>query len=132
MRITVNGNFSKGVSAKDVVLYIISQVSASGGTGYFVEFAGDTFTQMSMESRMTVCNMRLKMGARGGIIAPDEVTFAYLKGKRDAPKGTDWEPTLEAWKQLKTDEDSVFDKEFSFKASDIEPMITYGTNPEWV
>ena len=129
MRITVNGNLSKGVTAKDVVLYIISQVSASGGTGYFVEFAGDTFTQMSMESRMTVCNMSIEMGARGGIIAPDEVTFAYLKGKRDAPKGTDWEPTLEAWKQLKTDEDAVFDKEFSFKASDIEPMITYGTNP---
>jgi 3-isopropylmalate/(R)-2-methylmalate dehydratase large subunit len=129
MRISVNGNLQKGVTAKDLILYIISKISASGGTGYFIEFAGSTFANLSMEGRMTVCNMSIEMGARGGLIAPDETTFNYLKGKREAPKNEDWDKAVAQWKLLKTDEGAVFDKEYTFDATDIEPMITYGTNP---
>lgn len=129
MRITVEGELGKGVTAKDLILYIISKLSASGATGYFVEYAGEAFEKLSMEGRMTVCNMSIEMGARGGMIAPDETTFAFLKGKRDAPKGKDWDLAVEKWKQLKSDPNAVFDKEVSFDASDIEPMVTYGTNP---
>lgn len=129
MRISVNGNLQKGVTAKDLILYIISKISASGGTGYFIEFAGSTFANLSMEGRMTVCNMSIEMGARGGLIAPDETTFNYLKGKREAPNNEDWNKTVVQWKLLKTDEGAVFDKEYTFDATDIEPMITYGTNP---
>ena len=129
MRINVNGVLGKGVTPKDVALYIISKLSTSGATGYFVEYAGDVFENMSMEGRMTVCNLSIEMGARGGMIAPDETTFEYLKGRPLSLKGKEWDEAVEYWKTLKTDADAVFDKEISFKASDIEPMITYGTNP---
>jgi 3-isopropylmalate/(R)-2-methylmalate dehydratase large subunit len=129
MRINVNGSLQKGVMPKDVILYIISQTTAAGATGYFVEYAGDVFRNMSMEGRMTVCNMSIEMGARGGMIAPDDTTFNYIKGKDKAPKGADWDNALAYWKTLKTDDDAVFDKEYHFNAADIEPMITYGTNP---
>ena len=129
MRISVNGTLSKGVTAKDVVLYIISKVTASGGTGYFIEFAGSAIKSLSMEGRMTVCNMSIEMGARGGHIAPDETTFEYIKGREFAPQGADFDKAVEKWSQLYSDEDAVFDKEIEYDASDIEPMITYGTNP---
>ncbi len=129
MRITVNGQLGKGVSAKDLILYIISKISASGGTGYFIEYAGQAFTNLSMEGRMTVCNMSIECGARGGLIAPDQVTFDYIKGREFAPKGAEWDKKLAYWKTLFTDSDAVFDKELTFDAADIEPMITYGTNP---
>ncbi|EOZ99552.1 3-isopropylmalate dehydratase large subunit [Indibacter alkaliphilus LW1] len=129
MRITVDGEVGPGVTSKDIILYIISKISAAGATGYFVEYAGSAFKSLSMEARMTVCNMSIEMGARGGLIAPDETTFEYLKGKQYAPKGADWEKTLAEWTALQTDEGAVFDKEHYFDASDIEPMITYGTNP---
>jgi 3-isopropylmalate/(R)-2-methylmalate dehydratase large subunit len=129
MRIKVSGKLGKGVTSKDVALYIISQLSTSGATGYFVEYAGNVFENMSMEGRMTVCNMSIEMGARGGMVAPDETTFAYIKGRDLAPKGADWDKQLAYWKTLKTDLDAVFDAEFTFNAADIEPMITYGTNP---
>ncbi|MEP7266975.1 MAG: 3-isopropylmalate dehydratase large subunit [Saprospiraceae bacterium] len=129
MRITVNGKLHKGVVPKDVILYIISKTTAAGATGYFVEYAGDVFKNMTMEGRMTVCNMSIEMGARGGMIAPDETTFNYIKGKDKAPKGADWDQSLAYWNTLMTDDNAVFDKEYIFNASDIEPMITYGTNP---
>lgn len=129
MRVNVNGKLGKGVLPKDVTLYIIAQITASGATGYFVEYAGDVFENMSMEGRMTVCNMSIEMGARGGMIAPDETTFAYLKGREQAPKGEDWEKAMAYWKTLKTDEGAQFDFELNFDAADIEPQITYGTNP---
>jgi 3-isopropylmalate/(R)-2-methylmalate dehydratase large subunit len=129
MRITVNGELSEGVTAKDVILYIISKMSTSGGTGYFIEYAGSVIRSLSMEGRMTVCNMSIESGARGGLIAPDETTFDYIKGREFAPAGKDFEKAVEKWKLLKSDEDAVFDKELVFDAADIEPMITYGTNP---
>ena len=129
MRINVNGQLGKGVTPKDVALYIISKLTTSGATGYFVEYAGDVFENMTMEGRMTVCNLSIEMGARGGMIAPDETTFAYLKDKPLSPKGDAWDIAVAAWKKLKTDTDAIFDKEITFNASDIEPMITYGTNP---
>lgn len=129
MRITVDGKLGKGVTAKDVVLYIISKISASGGTGYFIEFAGSAIRSLSMEGRMTVCNMSIESGARGGLIAPDQTTFDYVKGREFAPKGEEYDRMVEKWKQLPSDEDAVFDKELVFDAADIEPMITYGTNP---
>ncbi|SHI77010.1 3-isopropylmalate/(R)-2-methylmalate dehydratase large subunit [Arenibacter nanhaiticus] len=129
MRINVNGELNKGVTPKDVALYIISKLTTSGATGYFVEYAGDVFTNMSMEGRMTVCNLSIEMGARGGMIAPDQKTFDYIQGREFTPVGADLEKAQEYWKTLSTDEGAVFDKEISFDASDIEPMITYGTNP---
>lgn len=129
MRINVNGKLGFGVTPKDVALFLISKLSASGATGYFVEYAGDVFKNMSMEGRMTVCNLSIEMGARGGIIAPDEKTFSYVEGRLFAPKGADWDKAMAYWKTLKTDDDAVFDEEINFLASDIEPMITYGTNP---
>ncbi|MDO5971066.1 3-isopropylmalate dehydratase large subunit [Flavivirga aquimarina] len=129
MRINVNGQLGKGVTPKDVALYIISKLTTSGATGYFVEYAGDVFENMTMEGRMTVCNLSIEMGARGGMIAPDETTFEYLKDKPLSPKGEDWDKAVAYWKTLKTDNDATFDKELTFPASDIEPMITYGTNP---
>ncbi len=129
MRITINGKLNKGVTSKDIILYIISKLSASGGTGFFVEFAGEAIKSLSMEARMTICNMAIEMGARGGIIAPDEVTFEYLKGREHAPKGSEWDKAVAYWKTLPTDPDATFDKEYTFDAADIEPMITYGTNP---
>lgn len=129
MRITIDGQLGKGVTAKDIILYIIAQLSTSGGTGYFVEYAGEAIRSLSMEERMTVCNMSIEMGARGGLIAPDEKTFDYIKGREFAPKGQDWDGKLAYWKTLTSDEGATFDKEYVFKAEDIEPMITYGTNP---
>jgi 3-isopropylmalate/(R)-2-methylmalate dehydratase large subunit len=129
MRITVDGELGKGITSKDIILYIISKISASGGTGYFIEYAGSAIENLSMEARMTICNMSIEMGARGGLIAPDEKTFEYLKGKRYSPKGDDWDKKVAYWRSLKTDEGAVFDKEYHFDAADIEPMITYGTNP---
>ena len=129
MRINVEGELAEGVSAKDVILYIISKISTSGGTGYFIEYAGSVIRDLSMEGRMTVCNMSIESGARGGLIAPDETTFDYLKGREFAPQGKDFDLAVEKWKKLKTDDDAVFDKELHFDAADIEPMITYGTNP---
>lgn len=129
MRITVDGQLGKGVTSKDIILYIISKISAAGATGYFVEYAGSAIRNLSMEARMTICNMSIEMGARGGLIAPDETTFNYLKGRQYSPKGADWDKAVAHWKTLKTDEGSVFDKEYHFDGNDIEPMITYGTNP---
>ena len=129
MRISVNGKLGKGVTPKDVALYIISKLSTSGATGYFVEYAGDVFQNMSMEGRMTVCNMSIEMGARGGMVAPDATTFAYLKDRPMSPKGADWDQAVVHWKSLCTDTDAVFDKELNFEGAAIEPMITYGTNP---
>ncbi|MCW3785052.1 3-isopropylmalate dehydratase large subunit [Plebeiibacterium sediminum] len=129
MKINIEGELEKGVTAKDLVLYVISKLTTGGGTGYFVEFAGSAVRSLSMEGRMTVCNMSIEMGARGGLIAPDEKTIEYVKGREYAPKGADWDAAVEKWKELYTDEDAVFDKVYDFKASDIEPMITYGTNP---
>ncbi|MEA5259849.1 3-isopropylmalate dehydratase large subunit [Arcicella aquatica] len=129
MRVNVNGKLGKGVTPKDVTLYIIAKLTTAGATGYFVEYAGDVFENMSMEGRMTVCNMSIEMGARGGMIAPDQTTFNYLEGREQTPKGEAWDKALAYWKTLKTDADAVFDKEYTFDAADIEPMITYGTNP---
>jgi len=129
MLINVTGKLGKGVTAKDLILYIISKLTASGGTGYFIEYAGDAFTSLSMEARMTVCNMSIECGARGGLIAPDQTTFDYVEGREFAPKGADWDKKLAEWKELYSDDDAVFDKEYTFDAADIEPQITYGTNP---
>ena len=129
MKINVKGNLGKGVTPKDVALFIISKLTTSGATGYFVEYAGDVFTDMSMEGRMTVCNLSIEMGARGGIIAPDDKTFDYIKGREFTPKGEDWDKAMVYWKTLKTDEGASFDKVINFDAAEIEPMITYGTNP---
>ncbi|MFD1294791.1 3-isopropylmalate dehydratase large subunit [Lutibacter holmesii] len=129
MRINVNGELGAGVTPKDVALFIISKLTTSGATGYFVEYAGDVFRNMTMEGRMTVCNLSIEMGARGGLIAPDEKTFEYVQGRQFAPKGADWDKAMAYWETLSTDEDAVFDKELTFSASEIEPMITYGTNP---
>ena len=129
MRINVTGKLQKDITAKDIALYVISKISSSGGTGHFIEFAGSAISNLSMEGRMTLCNMSIECGARGGMIAPDEVTFEYIKGRQFAPKGAEWDQKLAQWEQLKSDESAVFDTEFQFDAADIEPMITYGTNP---
>ena len=129
MRITVNGKLSNSVTPKDVALFIISKLSTSGATGYFVEYSGEVFSNMSMEGRMTVCNLSIEMGARGGMIAPDKKTFEYIKGREFTPKNEDWLRAMDYWKTLYTDHDALFDKEISFNGSLIEPMITYGTNP---
>ncbi len=129
MKIEVNGKLNDGVLSKDIILHIISKISASGATGYFVEYAGDTIRNLSMEARMTICNMSIEMGARGGIIAPDETTFDYMKGREFAPKGAQWDEAMAYWKTLYSDEDAAFDNVLAFDAAEIEPMITYGTNP---
>lgn len=129
MRINIDGKLNKGVVSKDIVLYILSQITASGATGYAVEFAGSAIRSLSMEARMTICNMSIEMGARCGMIAPDETTFNYIKGRKFAPAGAEWEKKLAYWKTLYSDKDAVFDKEINIDAADIEPMITYGTNP---
>ena len=129
MRITVNGELNEAVTPKDVALYIISQLSTSGATGYFVEYAGEVFENMSMEGRMTVCNMSIEMGARGGMVAPDNTTFEYIKGREYAPKDEEWDKSMEYWGTLTSDPGAEFDKEIVYDAADIDPMITYGTNP---
>jgi 3-isopropylmalate dehydratase, large subunit len=129
MRIAVDGKLGKGVTAKDIALYIIAKMTTGGATGYFVEYAGEAVKDLTMEGRLTLCNLSIEMGARGGMIAPDEKTIEYIKGREYAPKGEAWDKAVEYWKTLKSDSDAVFDKEITFKAEDIEPMITYGTNP---
>ena len=129
MRININGRLAKSVTAKDVALYLMSKLTTSGATGYFVEYAGDVVRDMSMEGRLTLCNLSIEMGARGGFIAPDETTFEYIKGREYAPKGDEWDKAVAYWKTLKSGEDAVFDKELDFNGEDIEPRITYGTNP---
>lgn len=129
MRINVDGVLNKGVVSKDIVLYILSKISASGATGYAVEFAGSAIRSLSMEARMTICNMSIEMGARCGMIAPDETTFAYIKGRKFAPQAVEWDKKVAEWKQLFSDADAQFDQEVFINATDIEPMITYGTNP---
>ena len=129
MRINIEGAIQNGVVSKDIILFIIAQISASGATGYFVEYAGSAIRALSMEARMTICNMSIEMGARGGIIAPDETTYAYIKGRPFAPKDAEWEIKLADWKQLFTDADAKFDVEININAADIQPMLTYGTNP---
>jgi 3-isopropylmalate/(R)-2-methylmalate dehydratase large subunit len=129
MRIEVNGPLDKGVTAKDIILYIISKASASGATGYFVEYAGTTIESLSMEARMTICNMSIEMGARGGLIAPDQTTFDYIEGRKFAPQGEAFDAAVAKWKTLQTDSDAVYDRVAKFDAADIAPMITYGTNP---
>ncbi len=129
MRISINGKLGKGVTAKDVALYLMSQLTTYGATGYFVEYSGDVVKDMSMEGRLTLCNLSIEMGARGGFVAPDETTFEYIKGREYAPKGEDWDKAVAYWKTLKSGDDAVFDKELTFDAKDIEPRITYGTNP---
>jgi len=129
MRITINGELQMGVTPKDVALFIISKLSTSGATGHFVEYNGDIFTNMTMEGRMTVCNLSIEMGARGGMIAPDKKTFNYIREREFTPKGSKWDKAMDYWKNLYTDKDAEFDKEFFFDGMEIEPMITYGTNP---
>ena len=129
MRISINGVLGKGVTAKDVALFLMSKLTTSGATGYFVEYAGSTVKAMTMEGRLTLCNLSIEMGARGGFVAPDATTFNYLKGREFAPKGEEWDKTVAYWKTLKSGPDAVFDKELTFDAADIEPRITYGTNP---
>ena len=129
MRININGKLGKGVTAKDVALYLMSKLTTSGATGYFVEYAGQVVRDMSMEGRLTLCSLSIEMGARGGFVAPDETTFEYIKGREYAPKGADWDKAVEYWKTLKSGDDAVFDKELNFDGADIEPRITYGTNP---
>ena len=129
MRISINGTLGKGVTPKDVALYLMAQISTSGATGYFIEYAGDVVKNMSMEGRLTLCNLSIEMGARGGFIAPDETTFEYIKGREHAPKGEEWDRAVNYWKTLRSDDDAIFDKELIFSAEDIEPRITYGTNP---
>ena len=129
MRINITGKLNPGVTSKDLALYVIAKVTTGGATGYFVEYAGEAIEALSMEQRLTVCNLSIEMGARGGLVAPDDTTFAYLKGKEFSPKGEDWDKALAKWKELKSDEGAVFDKEVTFDAADIQPMVTYGTNP---
>ena len=129
MRINVEGKLRPGVCSKDIILHIISKIGTGGGTGHFVEFAGSAIRSLSMEARMSICNMSIEMGARGGMIAPDQTTFDYLKGREFAPKGKAWDEAVERWNALRSDPDAVFDKEITFNAAEIEPMITYGTNP---
>jgi len=129
MLIEIDGELNEGVYSKDIILYIISKITASGGTGYFVEYSGSAIRSLSMEARMTICNMSIEMGARGGMIAPDDTTFEYIKGKKFSPQGDEFDASVKKWKQLKSDNDAEFDKVIKFDAKDIEPMITYGTNP---
>lgn len=129
MRINVEGTLRHGVTAKDIALYIIARMTTGGATGYFVEYAGSAIRALSMEERMTVCNLSIEMGARGGMIAPDDTTFAYLRGRRFAPAGEDFDRAVDYWRSLASDPDAVFDAEVTFDAADIEPRVTYGTNP---
>ena len=129
MRISVEGKLGKGVTPKDVALYIMKRITTSGATGYFIEYAGNVIREMSMEGRLTLCNLSIEMGARGGFIAPDEITFEYLKGREHSPEGEDWDRAVEYWKTLRSGDDAVFDREIVYDAAEIAPMITYGTNP---
>lgn len=129
MRIIVDGKLGEGVTAKDMALYLMSKLTTSGATGYFVEYAGEAVRNLSMEGRLTLCNLSIEMGARGGIVAPDDVTFEYIKGREYAPLGEDWDHAVAYWRTLRSDDDATFDYEVRYDAADIEPMVTYGTNP---
>lgn len=129
MRINIEGELKPGVTAKDVALYIMAQMTTSGATGYAVEYAGSAIRNMSMEGRLTLSNLSIEMGSRAGLIAPDDTTFAYLKGREYAPKGEAWDKAVDQWRKLKSDPDAVFDKEVTYRAENIAPRITYGTNP---
>ena len=129
MRITIDGELGRGVTPKDVALYLMAKLTTGGATGYFVEYAGSVVRNMSMEGRLTLCNLSIEMGARGGLVAPDKTTFSYLRGRDYAPQGADWDRAVSYWRTLRSDADAVFDKELTFNAEDIEPRITYGTNP---
>jgi 3-isopropylmalate/(R)-2-methylmalate dehydratase large subunit len=129
MSIRIEGRLGKGVTAKDVALYLMMKLTTSGATGYFVEYRGSAVRNLSMDGRLTLCNLTIEMGARGGFIAPDETTFAYLKGREYSPKGADWDKSVAYWKTLRSGDDAVFDREIVFDAADIQPMITFGTNP---
>ncbi len=129
MRINLDGELDKGVLSKDLILYLLSKLGTGGATGHFIEYAGSAISALSMEARMTVCNMSIELGARGGMIAPDEKTFEYIKGRTFSPSGSAFHEAVEKWKNLFSDEDAEFDKEYSFDANEIEPMLTYGTNP---
>ena len=130
LRINVNGSLPKGVTAKDVILKIIGTIGTAGGTGYVIEYAGEVIKSLSMEERMTVCNMTIEVGARAGLIAPDEKTFEYLKGKNMSPKDENWTKALKFWKTLFSDNDCMFDKEINLEGKDIEPLVTWGTSPQ--
>ncbi|MBO5187047.1 MAG: 3-isopropylmalate dehydratase large subunit [Prevotella sp.] len=129
MRISIEGKLGKGVTAKDVALYLMARLTTSGATGYFIEYAGSVVRDLTMEGRLTLCNLSIEMGARGGFVAPDDTTFEYIKGRQYAPVGEEWDKAVAYWKTLKSGDDAVFDRELTFDAADIEPMITYGTNP---
>lgn len=129
MRISFEGKINKGIGAKDIALYMISKLTTGGATGFFIEYSGEVIRNFTMEERMTLCNLSIEMGARGGLIAPDQTTFDYVKEKEFAPKGKRWEEAIAYWETLKTDENATFDKEYSFDVSKIKPMITFGTNP---
>ena len=129
MAVTVDGELRPGVTAKDVVLTMIATIGTGGGQGYVIEYRGEAIRALSMEARMTICNMSIEAGARAGMVAPDETTFAYLKNRRHAPQGSDWDVALEAWRELRTDDDAVFDAEVVLQAEEIEPFVTWGTNP---
>ena len=132
MKINVSGNLNIGITAKDLILSIINQIGVNGGTGYAIEYSGNAISKLSMENRMTICNMSIEAGARAGMIAPDIVTFEYLRNKPQAPKGNSFDLKIQEWKELKTDQGASFDKEVNIDASTIEPMVTWGTNPGMV
>src|SRR5690625_2465789 len=129
MAINVDGVLPEGATAKDIILAIIAKIGTGGGQGYVLEYRGEAIRSLSMEARMTICNMSIEAGARAGMIAPDETTFEYLKGRPHAPEGADWDAAVEYWKTLRTDDDAVFDAEVTLNASDLEPFVTWGTNP---
>ena len=129
MSITVNGELPEGSTAKDIILAIIAKIGTGGGQGYILEYRGEAIEKLSMEARMTICNMSIEAGARAGMVAPDQTTFDYIKGRPHAPQGTDWDGAVEYWKTLRTDDDAVFDAEVVLEAEDIEPFVTWGTNP---
>ena len=130
MKISVNGNLKPGVTAKDIILHIIGLIGTAGGTGYVIEYAGDVIHSLSMEGRMTICNMSIEAGARAGLIAPDQTTFDYIEERPYAPKGENWDKAIEFWKSLPSDENAKYDKEINIKAEEISPQITWGTSPQ--
>jgi len=132
LAVNVEGRLPPGVTAKDVILAVIGEIGVNGGTGHVIEYRGEAITALDMEARMTICNMSIEAGARAGMIAPDEITFAYLKGRERAPQGSDWEEAVERWKRLGTDEGATFDKTVTINANDLTPMVTFGTNPGMV
>ena len=132
MLINIHGEVEEGVTAKDITMFIIGKIGTAGGTGYVIEYNGEAIHSLSMEGRMTLCNMAIEAGARAGMVAPDNKTFDYVKGRPLAPKGSLFDKAVEYWKTLPSDEDAIFDKVFDFQAKDILPQVTWGTSPEMV